>query len=195
MKFNLAPKLIILDRDGVLNQMVIDSEHGTVDSPLSPSQVSVYPWVPTCLRRLNDAGYRLHIATNQPAFRKGKTTEKNLHDTHAEVLRRCQLEGAEIISSEICLATREENSPMRKPEPGMLLNILARYPPETVLRTWMVGDGITDVEAGARAGVKTAFLGPRKCDHCKIFCDGYQGQPDYWGPNLEDFTRYVLNTA
>jgi histidinol phosphatase-like enzyme len=66
--------LVILDRDGVLNAMVVDAEHGTIDSPLHPSQVEVFPWVPRALARLAGLGFGLAIASNQPAAAKGKTT-------------------------------------------------------------------------------------------------------------------------
>jgi hypothetical protein len=56
----------------------------------------------------------------------------------------------------------------------------------------MVGDGVTDVQAGAALGLRTAFLGPRKCDACKILqrCDL---TPTWWGTDLTDFTNFLLS--
>src|SRR4051794_24300103 len=91
LKTILTPKgLIILDRDGVLNALVIDSEHGTIDSPLHPSQVQMIPGIPETLARLQHLGYVLAIASNQPAAAKGKTTQENLEKTHAVILQKIQ---------------------------------------------------------------------------------------------------------
>src|SRR5688572_15011046 len=95
-------KLIVLDRDGVLNRMVLNAEHGVIDSPMHPSQVSVDESVPASLRALQDAGFTFVIATNQPAAAKGKTTMANLQAVHAEVLRLAQAKGAVILASYIC---------------------------------------------------------------------------------------------
>ena len=52
-------------------------------------------------------------------------------------------------------------------------------------------DGITDIEAGIAFGCKTAFLGPQKCDACKVFSDR-NIQPDFWGRSLLEFTTQLL---
>ena len=48
--------VVILDRDGVLNKMTIDPEHGTLDSPLHPSQICMASGVAGALKRIADAG-------------------------------------------------------------------------------------------------------------------------------------------
>jgi len=78
--------LVLLDRDGVLNALVVDPEHGTADSPLHPSQVRLLPGVPEALARLTRAGFVLRIVSNQPAAAKGKTTRANLEAVHEKVV-------------------------------------------------------------------------------------------------------------
>jgi hypothetical protein len=56
----------------------------------------------------------------------------------------------------------------------------------------MVGDGVTDVQAGAALGLKTGFLGPRKCDACKILHER-ELSPSWWGADLPAFVDYLLN--
>ena len=65
---------IILDRDGVLNALVVDPEQGTVNSPLHPSQVDLLPGAAFAVRRLCEAGFRVSIASNQPAAAKGSNS-------------------------------------------------------------------------------------------------------------------------
>ena len=186
-----GPRLILLDRDGVLNDVVVDPEHGTIDSPLHPAQVVVPAWVPGALAALTEAGWILSVVTNQPAWAKGKTTRANLEATHEAVLQRVQAEGGRIESSFMCLHRSEDGCPCRKPRPTMLLQALERHrvPAE---RAWMVGDGVTDVQAGAAAGVRTAFLGPAKDDARRIFHD--RGLvPDFWGSRLDELVRFLEN--
>ncbi|MCC6805888.1 MAG: HAD-IIIA family hydrolase [Deltaproteobacteria bacterium] len=182
-------EVIILDRDGVLNTIVVDPEHGTIDSPLHPTQVTLLPGVPEALLTLNHLGFALAIATNQPSAAKGKTTEKNLRDTHARVLELAQAAGARILSNQLCLHRSEDGCACRKPQPKMLLDALRDLGADPT-HAWMVGDGVTDVEAGQRAGTRTAFLGPRKCDACKIF-DGHSAAPTVWCADLPAFVRHL----
>ena len=55
----------------------------------------------------------------------------------------------------------------------------------------MVGDGLTDVQAGAALGLRTAFLGPRKCDACKIM-EQWDLHPTCWAPDLAHPARRDL---
>ncbi len=178
--------MVLLDRDGVLNDVVIDPEHGTVDSPLHISQVRVYPWVSKSIRSLNDLGYAVSIVTNQPAFAKGKTTRANLEAVHRAVIDEAQSSGGRIFSSHICWHQSEDRCTCRKPQPGMLEDALTAFQHINRDQCWMVGDGVTDVQAGQKAGTLTAFLGPRKCDACKVFeLEGLC--PTLWARNLQDF--------
>lgn len=188
----MAGAMILLDRDGVLNRLVVDPEHGTVDSPLHPAQVEVFPFVAEALARLTDAGYGLAIVTNQPAWAKGKTTRANLEAVHAAVLAAVTTVGGKIVSSHMCLHRAEDNCDCRKPRTGLLRAALAMQPDADPASSWMVGDGITDVEAGTTLGLHTAFLGPRKCDACKIM-EERALKPTYWGPDLAAFTEYLTS--
>lgn len=178
--------LILLDRDGVINKMVIDPEHGTIDSPLHPSQVTIFPWVVEALLRLQKASYALAIVTNQPSSAKGKTTRKNLEDVQALILETLTQAGVKILDAQVCFHRSEDRCECRKPKPGMLNTVFERHPEFVRGDAWMIGDGVTDVEAGLAAGVKTAFIGPRKTDAIAIFEE--KGlNPDLWVDNLLKF--------
>lgn len=183
-------RVIILDRDGVLNKMVIDPEHGTIDSPLHPSQVTIFPWVSESLYKIKELGYKIFIATNQPAAAKNKTSKQNLIDVHKTIMDQVQKRGVVIDDYFICWAKQEDNHAWRKPKPGMLLEALNRVKKPDIKQSWMVGDGVTDVQAGLAAGLQTAFLGPEKCDICSIF-DKLEIKPSYRGKNLLEFVQYL----
>jgi transaldolase len=187
----MGKPLILLDRDGVLNYAVVDPEHGTIDSPLHPSQVSLIPGVGKALARLTAAGYGLAIVTNQPAAAKKKTTRANLQAVHEAVVAGVSSEGGRILSSHICFHRSEDACACRKPKPGLILEALECNPGFDRVGAWMVGDGVTDVQAGAALGLQTAFLGPRKCDACKIV-GLYELTPTWWGADLPAFADHLL---
>jgi histidinol-phosphate phosphatase family protein len=187
-------KLILLDRDGVLNRVVVDPEHGTIDSPLNPSQVKVFDGIPFLLFELNRAGYQFAIVTNQPAAAKGKTTAKNLQATHDLIVSILESEGAQILSSHICFHRSEDGCSCRKPKAGLLEAAFKANPGFSSFDSWMVGDGVTDIQAGAALGLNTAFLGPRKCDACKIFSEASL-EPSFWGRNFIEFGQFLLKNA
>ena len=183
--------LIILDRDGVLNETLHNPNEARPDSPLRVDDVTVFPWVPSVLRRLTDAGYRLSIATNQPAFAKGKVSLTVLEQVHARVLDEITREGARISSSHMCLHRAQDACECRKPKPGLLLEALARHPDQDKQRSWMVGDRATDVLAGIAAGVQTALIGDAAGKE-QSELSSVAVRPSFWGADLRDFSRFLL---
>lgn len=187
------PGLIILDRDGVLNAMVVEPEHGTIDSPLNPAQVELIPGAAVAVERLGAAGYTLAIASNQPAAAKGKTTRASLEAVHAAVVDGIENGGGRIASSHICFHRREDLCSCRKPRPGLLQAAIRAHASCDPASSWMVGDGVTDIEAGAAAGLRTAFIAPRACAACKVMAQRSL-VPDFWGDSLLDFAEAILRS-
>src|SRR5260370_36516534 len=124
----MGKPLILLDRDGVLNRLVVDPEHGTVDSPLHPSQVALLPGVVEALAQLTEAGYGLAVVTNQPAWAKNKTTRDNVEDVHRAVVAGATRLGGRILSSHMCLHRAEDGCACRKPKAGLLQEAFPRNP-------------------------------------------------------------------
>jgi D-glycero-D-manno-heptose 1,7-bisphosphate phosphatase len=186
--------LIILDRDGVLNQTLHNPNEERPDSPLCAADVVVFPWVPALLRSLTDAGYALAIASNQPAFAKGKTSLEALRQVQQRVLAEVQSAGAVISSSHLCFHRKEDGCACRKPQPGLLLEALAQQPDLDRKACWMVGDRATDVLAGVAAGVQTALLGDTSGQE-RLSLATNAVQPVFCGSDLRDFCRFVLEDA
>ena len=149
MKF----EAVFLDRDGVLNQ------HIPGGYLLSAHDVTLLPGVAPAVRRLNNAGLKVIVISNQQGVGKGLMTLSDLAaiqqrmaallHTEAEAhLDRCYY------STELAV----ESSPRRKPEPGMLLEAAYDYG-LTLANTLFAGDSPTDIQAGHAAGVgQTALL-------------------------------------
>jgi D-sedoheptulose 7-phosphate isomerase len=182
--------LILLDRDGVLNALVVDAEHGTIDSPLHVRDVEILPGVPEALAALGRAGFALRIVSNQPAAAKGKTTRENLEAVHREVVRRAEQKGAKIAGSHLCLHRQEDGCACRKPRTGLLEEALRAHGDGRPAVCWMAGDGLSDIQAGAALGLRTAFLAPRKSDVAAVLA-GSGVSPSVWMDGLPAFAEYL----
>jgi D-glycero-D-manno-heptose 1,7-bisphosphate phosphatase len=186
--------LIVLDRDGVLNRTVFHSEAEPRDSPLTPADVVLEDGVPEALKALEDAGYELAVASNQPSARKGKTSHESLVATHEAVLAGARAAGARVAHSFVCFHRAEDGCRCRKPRTGMLEDALAATPGSRPETSWMVGDRVTDVLAGAALGFHTAFLGPGWPGDEELL-QSHGLRPSFRGADLQDFTRFLLEKA
>lgn len=188
-------RLIILDRDGVLNQTLHNPLEARPDSPLRVEDVVIFPWVPGALRELCEAGFVLAIATNQPAAAKGKTTLEALQQVQDCVLREVQREGGVISSAHVCFHRAEDGCDCRKPKAGLLNEALQRHPAAIRGESWMVGDRATDVLAGAAAGLQTALVGDTLALERQALANAGAVGPSFCGADLQDFVRFILATA
>jgi D-glycero-D-manno-heptose 1,7-bisphosphate phosphatase len=191
---DLSRGLLVLDRDGVLNRLIDNPAEPRPDSPMRASEVSVFPWVPEALRALTEAGWRMVIASNQPAWAKGKTTREELEAAHAVVLREAQAAGGVILSSHLCFHRAEDGCRCRKPALGLLEQAFERHRQAPSSSSWMVGDRAPDVLAGAAFGLSTALLGdPDPSERAAL--DARAVRPTFTGRDLRDFVRHLLGTS
>lgn len=194
----MSGKILFLDRDGVLNRLVVHPELGTIDSPLNPLDVKLLPGVAQALAHLKSRGWKFAIVTNQPAAAKEKTTRAALKGVHARVLELLRESSAEIDASEICFHEAADECDCRKPAPGMLEAAWAKLGGGADRSlAWIAGDGIQDLEAGKRFGCKAAWLAPPKPEWARVLHDLFPGKdfervkPDWWGEDLPSFSRFL----
>jgi histidinol-phosphate phosphatase family protein len=147
-------KAIILDRDGVINKLIYVPN---INSPMNINEIELFDNIPKYLKQLNDLGYDLYIATNQPAAAKGKISKFNLDNIHNEIVKRVESKGAKIVESFICYHKREDNCECRKPKVGLLEQAFNKYNFDKKL-SWMIGDNETDIIAGKTFGLKTVLI-------------------------------------
>jgi len=153
--------------------------------------VDLLPDVPEALSRLTSAGYGLVVVSNQPASAKGKTTRENLENVHAKVLELAQSAGGLILSSHICYHRAEDQCACRKPRPGLLEDVFRRHTAFSREASWMVGDGIADIQAGQSFGLKTAMLAKHKTETADLL-KGKNAVPTLWAEDLMDFCTQIL---
>jgi D-glycero-D-manno-heptose 1,7-bisphosphate phosphatase len=137
-------KLIILDRDGVINQ---DSD-AFIKSPDE--------WIPVpgslqAIARLNQAGYRVVVATNQSGIGRKLFDMATLNAIHQKMHTAAQQVGATIDSVFFCPHMADDSCDCRKPKPGMLQEIARRYD-VSLKGVHSVGDSLRDLQSGFVVG-------------------------------------------
>ena len=186
-----ATGLILLDRDGVLNAMVPNPAEPRPDSPLRTSEVVVFDWVPDVLRELTRAGFGIAIASNQPAWAKGKTTRGDLKAVHAAIVLEATAKGGVILSSHICYHRAEDACTCRKPATGLLAEAFAQHPAYDRGSSWMVGDRASDIIAGAAFGLQTALVGDVAAED-RATLAARALAPAFEGRDLRDLAAHLL---
>ena len=154
MKSNPA---IFLDRDGVLVE--------DVDLLIDATQIQIMDGLPAALQNLKLAGYKLIIVSNQPIIARGLLTVPDVLALQKEVGRLLMEAGAPQLDAfyfcphhpNATLPIYRVDCDCRKPKPGMLLRAAQEHRIE-VAYSFMIGDRITDIIAGARAGCKTILV-------------------------------------
>ncbi|MBI2911200.1 MAG: HAD family hydrolase [Chloroflexi bacterium] len=138
-----------LDRDGVLNVEV-----GYLDDP---GRVRLQWGSAAAVRALNDAGWLVIVVTNQSGVSRGYYTLETVEAIHRELRRRLHAAGARVDAICYCPHQPDDQCRCRKPEPSMLLEAAQRLG-ANLARSWMIGDKASDIEAGRRAGCRTALV-------------------------------------
>jgi len=134
-------KLVILDRDGVIN---FDSD----DYIKHPDEWRPIPGSLEAIARLTQAGWRVVVATNQAGVGRGLFDMETLNAIHAKMHKAVGQAGGRIEAVFYSAETADSGSPFRKPAPGMFHAISERFN-VTLERVPAVGDSLRDLQAAA----------------------------------------------
>ncbi len=143
-------KLIILDRDGVIN-------HDSDQFIKSPEEWRPIAGSPEAIARLNQWGYRVVVATNQSGVGRGLFEMDTLNAIHDKMLRTVAQAGGKIDAIFFCPHTGAENCDCRKPRPGMFEEIAARYNVD-LAAVPAVGDSLRDLQAAEKVGAQPILV-------------------------------------
>ncbi len=177
----MGRKLVILDRDGVIN----------TDSPdyiKSPAEWHAIPGSLEAIARLHRAGYLVYVATNQAGIARKKFTLTDLAAIHQKMLDSVREHGGVIDGIVFCPHHPMDACSCRKPLPGMLLEICERSltAPQSAV---FVGDSEKDLVAAEAAGCSPILVltGNGKATH--------ESRPDVKAvySNLSGFVDHLLN--
>lgn len=139
--------IVILDRDGVINR---DSDQFIK----KPEEWEPIPGSLEAIARLNQAGYRVVVATNQSGIGRGLFDMATLNAIHAKMHKACALVGARIDAVFFCPHIDEHECECRKPKGGMLEEIMACYGLNDLDEVPVVGDSLRDLQPAAMRGAR-----------------------------------------
>jgi D-glycero-D-manno-heptose 1,7-bisphosphate phosphatase len=123
----------------------------------SPDEWVALPGSLEAIARLNQAGYRVAIATNQSGIGRGLFDMNALNAMHLKMHRMAAAVGGRIDAVFFCPHTAEDHCECRKPKPGMLKMIAERFEADPEI-TPVVGDSLRDLQAGAALGFSTHLV-------------------------------------
>lgn len=143
-----------LDRDGTINEKAADGDYVK-----SPAELRLLPHAAEAVRRLNDAGVPVIVVTNQRGIALGRFTEHDLAAVHCELQKRLYDIGGAVIDAFFHCPHDNRECDCRKPDIGMFRQAQERFPDVELSRSVMIGDSMSDVEAGRSAGMHTIRIG------------------------------------
>ena len=182
-------KAVFLDRDGVINEVIYHKEMGIVDSPSTVEQFEILQDVGRAINKFHELGFKVIIVSNQPGMAKDHYNMDVFEKIQEKMKTELEKDGAKLDAEYYCLHHPEAIiekyhiiCDCRKPKPGLILQAAKENDIE-LSESWMIGDGVNDLQAGQAAGCRTILIGRRKCDVCRIMEDE-GAKPDFISPNL-----------
>lgn len=147
-----ALRTVFLDRDGVVNEKAPEGRYVT-----SWSEFRLLPGVPEAIGRLNHAGLRVIVVSNQRGVALGLYLATDVKAIHAELQDILQAQGVRIDAFYFCPHDKKQCD-CRKPLPGMFEQARRDFPDIAAQTSVMIGDSLSDIEFGLRLGMRTVFI-------------------------------------
>ncbi len=184
---------VFLDRDGVLNELVLNHATGEYEPPHRIEDMKLFPYVFECLGKIQNAGYDLFLVSNQPDYAKGKTTLEALEKVHKKFDQLLTLQGIHFRKYYYCYHHPQGIIPeysyecmCRKPKPFFLFKAEEDHNVE-LGNSWMIGDRDTDIECGKAGGTKTILIEEPLSVHKRG-----NSLPDFKTENLKEAVNIIL---
>ena len=143
-------KIIVLDRDGVINQ-------DSVDFIKTPAEFVAIPGSIEAIASLSSAGYRVVIATNQSGVGRGLFNQSMLRDIHAKLIR--MVEGCDgyLAAIYVCPHHPDDGCDCRKPKAGLLRRLASDFEVNPATLT-IIGDSSRDLAAARAVGARRVLV-------------------------------------
>lgn len=174
--------LIILDRDGVINE----------DSPdfiKSPAEWQAIPGSLEAIAKLNRAGHRVVVASNQSGVARGYFSLATLLEIHHKMQTELAKVGGKLDGVYFCPHRSEDHCPCRKPSPGMLLQIARDFAVDLTSDAVLIGDSLRDIQAAQAAGCPAVLIKTGKGSETLAKNEGLEAVPVY--DNVLDWAEAV----
>lgn len=183
----MRSRYLFIDRDGVINKDPAGwTEHSYVTNL---GQFQFLPGALEALQKLNRAGYKVVVISNQAGVGKGHFSKARLDEINTRMRERVKEAGGDIVESFYCTHRREDNCGCRKPKTGLLEMASKKYrivPHET----YFIGDSEVDMRAGAAVGAATVFVRSGKMTEDELKKAGIK--PDYVFKDLREAADWIV---
>jgi len=180
-------KVIFIDRDGVINR---DPGGWTPHSYVTRwEDFHFLSGSVEALKKLNAAGYKVVVISNQAGVGRGLYTKKKLDEISAKMSGEIEISGARLKKIYYCLHHPDDNCVCRKPKTGLFLQ--AEKELDVKARgCFYIGDSKGDVEAGSAMGMRTALVlsGKTSLEDAR----DWDIKPDYIFDNLLEAAEFVI---
>ena len=143
-------KAIFLDRDGVINK-------NRDDYVKSTKELEIFSNIGKEILKLKMKGFLIIVITNQSVINRQIITIKELEEIHLTIQKFLKKSKTCIDKFYFCPHRPDENCECRKPNPGLIKQAINEFSIDAS-KSWMIGDSITDIQAGEKAGCETIFL-------------------------------------
>jgi D-glycero-D-manno-heptose 1,7-bisphosphate phosphatase len=182
-------KLVILDRDGTINE---DRD----DYVKSPEEWVPVPGALEAIARLNHNGWHTVVATNQSGIGRGLFDMATLNAMHLKMHQMLAVHGGRIDAVFFCPHVKEDHCDCRKPQPGLFHQIGERFGLE-LDAVPVVGDTLRDLQAGVAAGcephlVRTGKAAPDRMNDAQIADLVAQVPGTRVHASLDDFAEWLV---
>lgn len=154
---------LFLDRDGVINKKLDN------DYVKHLGELEILPGALEAIAQFTEKFGRIFIVTNQQGIGKGLMTHEDLALVHREIINRLDALDGRIDAIYYAPQLAAEKSEMRKPEIGMALLAKHEFPEVDFSKSIMVGDSISDMEFGEKAGLFNIYIHSDKHDKYTTF--------------------------
>ena len=183
-----------------MNDLVYDHREGRSSSPVSARDLRVFPFVAGAVKKLKDMGFLVLVISNQPGVAKRQFTQAELKRMSTKIRRELASEGASLDGEYYCIHSPDGlvkelrvSCDCRKPKPGLLLKA-ARDRNIDLARSYFVGDGLIDLEAGRNAGCRTILVGHMTTFLSRMM-EEWNVTPDYMVHTLKDVPALLAKVS
>ena len=186
-------KAVFLDRDGVINKLVFNSERTEFEPPHSVEDFILNSGVLPSLKKLQENNFLLFIVSNQPDFAKGKTKLKNLKNVHSFFNSELKKNNIQFSGFYYCYHHPQSQIKKyaikcncRKPNNLFVLSAIKKFSVDK-LESWFIGDRDSDIICGMNSGLKTILvLNPESKSYIG------HSEPDFSVKNLNEAVKIIL---
>jgi len=180
-----ALSTIFLDRDGVLNEKMPEGTYVRSAADFHP-----LPGAAEAISKLNRAGVRVVVVSNQRGIARGLYTATDVNAIHTAFQKYLEGFGARVDGFYFCPHDKEQCN-CRKPLPGLFEQALAEFPQITAAASAMLGDSLSDIEFGRRLGMLTVFIAG-EAEHRSPSAEDARALADLRFPSLAEAVEALL---